>query len=199
MSQRRKIRRQVVPIGPSTRDKAIAYLGALGVVLATALIVWLLRPGDPDPYGLTGGMANRQPRVTWLVVLSFAAVVGAFVTLHRVARGKYRRHRAWVGVVVLALAVGAGFAWPGGLLRKGPVPIDLPPIATLPSTVATPTTLAGDTATTLAGDTATTLAGDTATTLAGDTAAPTTTTPATGSTSADATSDTTATPTESSG
>lgn len=178
MSQRRRIRRQVVPIGPSKHDKVIAYLGAFGVLLGTALVVWLLRPGDPDPYGLTGGLANRQPRVTWLVILTFAALVGAFVALHRAARGKYRRHRGWVGVMVLALAVGAGFAWPGGLLRKGPVPIVLPPIETLPSTAATETTTGATTATTTPGTTETTLAGDTTGTTGTTAAAPTATTAA---------------------
>jgi hypothetical protein len=189
-TRRRRIRRTETHLGPSPREKAVAFAAAGGVVALTGLAIWAMRPGAPDFYGLTGGIANRQPKATWLVVLTVAALATAFTVMYRRAKdGMSRRARAGrddrpvimsvlAGIVVVA--VGIGFVWPGGLLRQGPPPIDdivpddlptsLPPIDT------SATTVAGDTsATTVAGDTsATTVAGDTsATTVAGETSAPT--------------------------
>ena len=59
-------KRQPVPHRHSRADivKAVAVGG--GIVVATALLVWLLRPGPPG-IPATGGIMNRQPRASWLV------------------------------------------------------------------------------------------------------------------------------------
>ncbi|GIU87777.1 MAG: hypothetical protein KatS3mg009_2292 [Acidimicrobiia bacterium] len=103
-----------------------AVLGAVAVVAGTLLSVWLLRPGPPGTEG-TGGLATRQPRATWLVVGTLAAL-GAYAWWAR--RGRHRRG-ARRGLVLalgaLALLGGAAAAarwWPGGLLREYEPPFD---------------------------------------------------------------------------
>lgn len=156
MSQRRRrIRRTATPIGPSTREKVAAVVGAAGVVGFTGLAVWALRPGGPHPnfnHPLTGGIGNRQPKATWLVVLAVLAVVGVLMWARARARdtgaGPTRRLTAAIVAAVLAVTVLAGWFMPGGLLYH----YDPPQIAddvlpeeeiTLPpdTTIAGPTTL----------------------------------------------------------
>jgi hypothetical protein len=121
----------------SRREVLTAVGGAAAVVLGTALMIWLLRPGSPGVEG-TGGLASRQPRAAWLVALTLA------VTL---AFGWYvlRNQRRWQGKVIVILAVGgfailllaalAGILWPGGLLRHTePVP-EFDPDALPPTTL----------------------------------------------------------------
>lgn len=155
MSQRRRrIRRQVSPIGPTKREKTVAVLGVACVVGLTSLAVWAMRPGTPDDYGLTGGIANRQPTATWLVVLSAAALVGSVLFFRsRAAAGRGPARRPWLGVshlVIVAAAVIIGFVWPGGLLRHGPppptdlVPADLTTVAPIPTPTSTAETSPGE-------------------------------------------------------
>ena len=140
MSQRRRrIRRTATPIGPSRRERTIAYLGAAAVVVLTAVTVWALRPGGPQPGNpgqpLTGGIANRQPKATWLVVLTVAALLGVVVWAARRRANRGGSQRAWVvsaSAIVLIASVTAGFLWPGGLVFH----FDPPPALDLP----TPTT-----------------------------------------------------------
>jgi hypothetical protein len=185
MSQRRRrIRRKATPIGPSTHDKRVAALGAAAVLGFTALAVWALRPGGPHPndfeHTLTGGIGNRQPKVTWLVVFAIAAVVGVvyFVRTQAQTRAAAQlRHghapretdpRRWqvIGAIaVLGVSVLAGWFMPGGLLyHYDPpkltddelVPPDLDttvPVTTLPLT---PLTTATTVPTATTGSTATT-------------------------------------------
>jgi hypothetical protein len=104
-----------------------AILGAAAVVLGTALIVWMLRPGTSGVEG-TGGLASRQPRAAWLVGLTLLALV-AFTWW------ALRRQRSWRGRFVVVLLTGwailllgavlAGILWPGGLLRHTQAPPDL--------------------------------------------------------------------------
>jgi hypothetical protein len=109
-----------------------AIAGAAAVVLGTALVVWLLRPGTSGVEG-TGGLASRQPRAVWLVALTLLALL-AFTWW------ALRRQRAWRGrivvvlvigwVVVLLVAVVAGILWPGGLLRHTQAPPDVGDLTT---------------------------------------------------------------------
>ncbi|MGQ0824718.1 MAG: hypothetical protein ACT4OX_06795 [Actinomycetota bacterium] len=108
----------------SRRETATAVIGAVAVVVVSAALVWLLRPGAAGTQG-SGGLANRQPRAAWLVVLVLAALVW-------LVPWALRRQRRWVdhrrrvlaaGVAGIGgLAVLAGFFWPGGLLRH-PAPL----------------------------------------------------------------------------
>lgn len=158
-------RRHGQPLPPlrSRREVVTAVLGAVAVVAGTILMVWLLRPGTAGVPG-TGGLASRQPRATWLVVLTIGALVAlTWWTL--------RRQRDWRGkvivllfggwVLVLVAAAVAGALWPGGLLRhtpETPAPLDLAELEDLPSTTlpgatsapgeVTPSTAAGTAATT---------------------------------------------------
>jgi len=141
----------------SRREVITAVGGAAAVVLGTALMVWLLRPGTPGAEG-TGGLASRQPRAAWLVGLTLIAFV-LFLWW------ALRRERDWRGrgviiligggVVLLLAAVLAGILWPGGLLRHTEATPSAPPPAasetsstapTTPTTGATPTTATPTTA-----------------------------------------------------
>jgi hypothetical protein len=60
----------------SRRELFTAIGGAVGVVVVTAIMVWLLRPGPSGTQG-TGGLGNPQPRATWLVVHTVVAARAA--------------------------------------------------------------------------------------------------------------------------
>jgi hypothetical protein len=137
--------------------KAVGVSAA--IVVVTAVIVWLMRPGPPGIPG-TGGIMNRQPRASWLIV---GAIVVGTIACWMIMRGHGRtRERAKVVlpialVVVLLGAIGLGIAWPGGLLRHDVAPslepIDVEPEpepeATTPPTTATgPSGATGGTPTT---------------------------------------------------
>jgi hypothetical protein len=132
------------------RELGQAIGGAVAVVLGTALIVWLLRPGTAGVEG-TGGLASRQPRASWLVALTLAAGIAFCWYVWRHPR---RWHGRFVAVLtggcfaILLIAVVAGIVWPGGLLRHPePVPTvdtgELPPTSLPPEL--SPTTVPGET------------------------------------------------------
>ena len=77
--------------------------GSVAVVLATALMVWLLRPGTPGVEG-TGGLVSRQPRATWLVALTLAAAVGF-------AWYVWKNQRRWRSRWPVILATGCSRSW----------------------------------------------------------------------------------------
>lgn len=128
MSQRHRIgrARYVVPRARPRWAVAKAVGAAVAIVVGTVLMVWLLRPG-PDPY--SGGLANRQPRASWLVSGVVAAVIAGVFAVLRARRGVLaRRTIALPGVLVL-VAIGAALAgvlWPGGLLRHTPEVPEMP-------------------------------------------------------------------------
>jgi hypothetical protein len=133
-------KRQPVPHRRTRADivKAVA-LGA-GIVVATALLVWLLRPG-PAGIPATGGLMNRQPRASWLVGAAIG-VIGLGIWL--ILRGSRRtRSRAKVliplviGIVLIASVVG-GILWPGGLLRHDVAPKPAPTTTTTTTTTTRP-------------------------------------------------------------
>jgi hypothetical protein len=144
-----RTRRKAAPRRHTRREVLTAVGGALAVVLATILLIWLLRPGTSGVEG-TGGIAARQPRAAWLVGLTFVALV-------LFTWWALRRHESWRGRFVILLVAGwvilglgavvAGILWPGGLLRHTePVPqiTDVP--TTLPPE---PTTVPPGTQTTV--------------------------------------------------
>ncbi len=160
-------KRQAIPHRRSRTDILQAVGLAAGIVAATALLVWLMRPG-PSGIPATGGLMNRQPRASWLVGggIGVAAIASWFIL-----RGRHAtRARAKVQVpialgVVLAGTVVGGFVWPGGLLRHDVAP---PPV---PKTPATTTTVARATTTTIPSPST---VGVSTTTSSGATTAPTT-------------------------
>jgi hypothetical protein len=145
-----KSRQQFVPSRPRAEVFTAVAVGA-AIVLGTALLVWLIRPGTPGVPG-GGGLLSRQPRMTILVLL-IAALVGGVVAYVRSRRRPTRlgaRGSIAVGsAVVVVLGVAGGIFWPGGVVRHWPkrpkvtTPVTNPPTAsTTPPTVTSPTTKA---------------------------------------------------------
>ena len=136
---RARARRAPVQRGHSRREIATAVFGAAAVVIGTALLIWLMRPGNAITPG-SGGLIHRQPRISWLVFLTIVVGIIAIVWITRSRRFREnpRVPIAIASVVVIVLAIVAGFAWPSGVVRHY-VSIH-PPNTTTPSTAATPTT-----------------------------------------------------------
>jgi hypothetical protein len=191
-------KRQAVPHRRSQAEIVQAVAVGTGIVAATALLVWLLRPG-PAGIPATGGIMNRQPRASWLVGTGLGvAAIAAWVIL-RGRHSKRSRVKVLLPValgVVLVLTVAGGVAWPGGLLRHDIAPAPAPK----PKKTTTTTTTPGASTTTKSGSgsgsgsTPTTAATtSTPTTATPTTATPTTATPTTGTPTTD--TPTTRTPT----
>lgn len=135
MSQRHRIgrARYVVPRARPRWAVATAVGAAVAIVLATVLMIWLLRPGaDPS----SGGLANRQPRATWLVAGALVAAVVGLVAVVRARRGLLARRAIALPGVIVVVAVGAvvvGALWPGGLLRHPPAAPEMPDLGDMPA------------------------------------------------------------------
>ena len=115
--RRRRRSQHAVPL--HTRGEvAVAVAGSAAVVLGTALLIWLMRPGPSFSVG-TGGILHRQPRAGWLIVLTLAAL--ASVAWFAVRPGSRVRRRTFVassaGSGVLAVAVATAVLWPHGLIH----------------------------------------------------------------------------------
>jgi len=142
MSPARSKRQASVPHRRSRADIVKAVAVAAAIVLGTALLVWLLRPG-PAGIPATGGLMNRQPRASWLIGTGLiVAGLAAWYTL----RSRRTRSRAKIvlpialGIVLVATVVG-GIVWPGGLLRHDVAPKPAPTTTTTkPGTVSSTTT-----------------------------------------------------------
>ena len=157
-------KRTPIPQRRSRADIVKAVGVAAGIVLVTALIVWLMRPGSPGTLG-TGGYINRQPRASWLVGLALGVGAAATWWILRVSRKARERVNVVLPItlgVVLVLTVIGGVAWPGGLLRHDHAPpkVVAPP-TTLSTTPPTSATTAPKTATTTTAPTPTSNAGGT--------------------------------------
>jgi len=131
-------RRQPQKLRKYERDdilKAVAVSAV--IVVITGILVWMLRPGPPG-VPATGGIMNRQPRATWLIVGAIAAGTIACVVIMR-GHGRARKRAKVVLPIALAIvllgAIGLGIAWPGGLLRH-----DVAPVTEEPQPEPTPTT-----------------------------------------------------------
>jgi F0F1-type ATP synthase assembly protein I len=135
-------RRTPIPHRRSRAEIVRAAGVAAGIVVVTAALVWLLRPGASGSLG-TGGLMSRQPRVAGLVAA--ALVVAGIVTWWtlRVSRKARGHERVVVPIelgVVLVAAIVVGVTWPGGLLRHYfSIPKPITPTTT-PSTLPTSTT-----------------------------------------------------------
>jgi len=137
-------RGQYVPVRPRS-EVYVAVAAAAGIILGTLLLIWLMRPGQPGVAG-TGGLFTRQPRMTWLVVVTLIAIGGVF--WYVLSRKKRRRFGDWGTIaiasgVVVVIAVLIAVFWPGGILRHyDTFPTITPSPGTTPTTNATPTTKA---------------------------------------------------------
>jgi hypothetical protein len=172
MSPARSKRQAPVPHARSRGEMVRAVGAGAGIVIVTALIVWLMRPG-PAGIPATGGLMNRQPRSSWLIGIALG-VAGLAIWL--ILRNRRTRPRAKVLipialVVALLATVGAGFVWPGGLLRHDVAPEPVPEPTTTTTRPGSPTTKPAGSSTTTP-----TTAAPTATTTA-PASAPTTTSP----------------------
>lgn len=143
---RQRRRRQQYQTPRTRQEIAAAIVASVSIVAGTALMIWLLRPG---------GLADRQPRSSWLVGLTLVAmVVACFVVLRRHSKVKEEHRRAALGgaiAVIAVVAVLAGIFWPKGIIRH------TPKLATIPTTPFNTSTTApaGSTTTTGAGATTT--------------------------------------------
>jgi hypothetical protein len=130
---RQRRRRQQYQTPRSRREVLIAIGAGVAIVSVTALIIWLFRPG---------GLADRQPRSSWLVGFVIGAVaLSAYVVLRPTSRLKMSP-RASLSIalgVIAVITLVAGFRWPGGLVRHTPTFATLPPT---PATTASPATTA---------------------------------------------------------
>jgi hypothetical protein len=111
---------------PRTRAELAAAVGAaVAIVAGTALMIWLLRPG---------GLADRQPRSSWLVgIVLIASAVLLFQVLRPKTPVKKLSRQVSLGGgfgIIAVLAVVAGFAWPHGLIRHTPVASQFPTVPT---------------------------------------------------------------------
>lgn len=117
-------RRTPVPHRRSRREISVAAGVAAGVVLGTALLIWLLRPGPAGTVG-TGGMMNRQPRASALVIAALVLGAGAAWWILRVSRRARGHEKVALSIAlgaVLVAAIVVGITWPGGLLRHDVAP-----------------------------------------------------------------------------
>lgn len=109
---------------------------AVGIVGATVLVIWLMRPGTPGVPG-GGGLLSRQPRATLLAVLTAAALaIGIWWVLNGRRRPRRLRPRTAVGLtaaVVLVGAVAAAVLWPGGVVRHYPGTPSQSPLSPIPT------------------------------------------------------------------
>ena len=117
-----RTRQQFVPSRPRS-EVITAVAVSAGIVVGTALMIWLIRPGTPGVPG-GGGLLSRQPRVTLLVVVA-AIVLGAFLLWatrgRRTPKRLGQRGSIIVGsAIVVVLAVVGGVFWPGGIVRHYP-------------------------------------------------------------------------------
>lgn len=108
--RRRRIRRLEQAPKRSRKEVTTALLGAIAVVAFTIVAVWILRPG---------GIASRQPRLSWLVALALVAVV--IIVIYAIRPERTPRQRtvwvpAWLSAVAIIVLV-AWFTWPGGIMR----------------------------------------------------------------------------------
>ncbi len=147
---RQRRRREQYQAPRSRRELAIAVGASLFIVVATALMIWLLRPG---------GIADRQPRSSWLFGGTFFAVVLAcYVILRPGSRLKVDRRLALAGslgvIAVVSVATGVFMRMHGGFLRHTPKPF-------VPVTTPTSPTPSAPTTTAPAGTTTTAAAGST--------------------------------------
>jgi hypothetical protein len=136
---RAKARRAPQAHHRSRQELATAIGGAAAVVIGTALLIWLMRPGDVVTPG-SGGLIHRQPRISWLVFIAIVVEISAVAWVSRSRRYRENPRVPIIvsSVVVVVLAIAAGFAWPSGAVRHYETfnPSDI----TIPSTAPTPTT-----------------------------------------------------------
>ncbi|HEX4490468.1 MAG TPA: hypothetical protein VH914_04595 [Acidimicrobiia bacterium] len=131
---RQRRRRDQYQAPRTRRELTIAVGVAAGIVVGTAIMVWLLRPG---------GMADRQPRSSWVIGLALlAAIVAVWLVVSNADRRDLNAP-VWIGgslAGILVLAIVIGLVWPHGLLRHTPTPITAPPTQTTqPTSSTTPT------------------------------------------------------------
>jgi hypothetical protein len=147
-------RGQYVPLRPRS-ELYVAIAAAAGIILGTALLIWLMRPGTSGAPG-TGGLFTRQPRLTWLVIITLLAIGG--VIWYVLSRRKTWRFGEWGTIaiasgVVIVIAVIVGIFWPGGIVKHydsspsitpspGTTPATTPATTPSPTTKPTPTTAA---------------------------------------------------------
>ena len=140
-ARQRRRRQQYQTLG-RVAELVTAVGAAVAIVAGTALMIWLLRPG---------GLADRQPRSSWLVgiVLIASAVLTFEILRPKSPVKKLSRQVALGGFGIIVVgAVLAGVFWPGGIVRHTPTAQSFPTVPTANP----PVTSAGRAVTTIPGD-----------------------------------------------
>jgi peptidoglycan/LPS O-acetylase OafA/YrhL len=150
---RQRRRREQYQSPRTRREIATAVAAVVVIVGGTALMIWMLRPG---------GIADRQPRASWLIGTAIGlALLACYLILRPSSRLKVEKRAALAAALglIAVVAVIAGVVWPHGLLRH----TETVPFVTTPSTPTTQKPSPGVTTTTVAGATTTTAAAGTTT------------------------------------
>jgi magnesium-transporting ATPase (P-type) len=130
---RTRQRQQFVPSRPRA-EVITAVAVAVAIVAGTLLLIWLMRPGKVGVPG-GGGLLSRQSRMTILLVLTAAALLGVFFWVRSGRRRPKRLGQRGAiiagSAVVIVLAILGGIFWPGGVVRHWP---NQPKIANTPAT-----------------------------------------------------------------
>lgn len=138
--------RKPVAHGRPRSEVIVAVAVSTGIVVATVLLIWLLRPGTSGVDG-TGGVMTRQPRASLLIVLAVLVAIGVVVWLIRGQRRPTRvQSRVTIPIAVTVIVIGSiviGVVWPGGLVRHyASAPKPPKPAKTTTTTISTGTTTA---------------------------------------------------------
>src|SRR5437870_2232863 len=97
-------KRTAIPHRRSRAEIVLAVCVAAGIVIVTALVIWLMRPGPAGTAG-TGGYMNRQPRASAVVI--GVIVLGGAVTWF-ILRGSRRAKEKAKVLLPVALGVVLG-------------------------------------------------------------------------------------------
>src|SRR5437868_2950417 len=97
--------RKTASLGRPRSEIFVAIAVSFGILLATVLLIWLLRPSNSGVEG-TGGLMTRQPRVVlWLLVSAAAITWGAWWALNGRHRPKRFTPRVSLAIVAGVIAV----------------------------------------------------------------------------------------------
>jgi multisubunit Na+/H+ antiporter MnhB subunit len=125
----RRLRNQTAPVTHTRREISIAVLGSAGIVVLTLILIWAMRPGDPN--SLTegkGGLIHRQPKVAiWLLATIAGVAIVSWLVLRRESKVKNPLRALLLGItgVVIASVAVLGL-WHNSLVHAYAVPTTFP-------------------------------------------------------------------------
>jgi len=110
-----------------TRDKREVWITVAvvaGIVVGTALLIWMLRPSPSVPMENNGGWLARQARIGWFILALGLIALIVWGILRSYARALAAIPRLAVTIVITAVfGFVLGFFWPGGLINPGVIEV----------------------------------------------------------------------------